>query len=155
MAEGIDQRPGVEPSAAVPPLRPSSASVSQQMSRHPRRDTGPELALRRALHAAGYRYRVQYPVPGWPRRTIDIAFTKRKVAVFVDGCFWHGCSIHRGVPTANKAWWQEKLTKNVARDVETTAHLLALGWNVVRVWEHEAAADALARIGRILSTDLR
>lgn len=86
----------------------SSAAVSARMSRHPRRDTGPELVLRRALHAAGLRYRVGYPVPGLPRRTIDIAFTRAKVAVFVDGCFWHGCEQHRTVPTANGAWWAEK-----------------------------------------------
>lgn len=136
-----------------PRLIPSSAVVSQQMSRHPRRDTGPELALRKALHAAGYRYRVQYPVTGRPRRTIDVAFTKQKVAVFVDGCFWHGCTIHRGVPTANNAWWQAKLAKNVARDADTTAHLRELGWTVVRVWEHESPGEALERIAAVLNTD--
>lgn len=132
----------------APPLRvvPSSVGVSARMSRHPRRDTGPELALRRLLHAAGYRFRIQYPVPGMPRRTIDIAFTKRLVAVFVDGCFWHGCRLHRTVPNSNAAWWRDKLSKNVARDGETDRHLREQGWRVVRVWEHERAVDAIARI---------
>jgi DNA mismatch endonuclease (patch repair protein) len=123
------------------------------MSRHPRRDTGPELALRKVLHAAGYRYRIQYPVPGRPRRTIDVAFTKQKVAVFVDGCFWHGCTTHRGVPTANNAWWQAKLAKNLTRDADTSAHLRELGWAVVRAWEHEAPDEALARIEAVLNAD--
>jgi DNA mismatch endonuclease (patch repair protein) len=132
--------------AEIAPMRPSSPMVSSSMSRHPRRDTGPERALRRALHAAGYRFRVQYPVPGWQRRTIDIAFTKRRVAVFVDGCFWHACQEHRGVPSANKDWWREKLAKNVARDLDTNEYLRGLGWRVVRVWEHQDIAEAVTRI---------
>lgn len=123
------------------------------MSRHPRRDTGPELALRKLLHAAGYRYRVQYPVPGRSRRTIDVAFTRRRVAVFVDGCFWHGCAVHRSVPTANKAWWQAKLAKNLARDADTTAHLQELGWTVIRVWEHDSAEGAVQRIAAALDAE--
>lgn len=128
----------------------SSAQVSERMSKHPRRDTGPELELRRLLHAAGLRYRVQYPVPGWRRRTIDIAFTRRKVAVFINGCFWHGCTKHRGVPASNREWWQEKLTKNVARDAETDAHLHRLGWHVVRLWEHDLATEGLERVREAL-----
>ncbi len=133
---------------------PSSAEVSARMSKHPRRDTGPELALRRLLHAAGLRYRVQYPVPEFRRRTIDIAFTRRKVAVFVDGCFWHGCPKHRGVPASNQDWWQEKLAKNAARDAETDEHLRHLGWQVVRLWEHEAAAVAFERVQQALEREL-
>lgn len=147
--------PGSDP----PPIGlspvPSSAAVSQQMSRHPRRDTGPEMALRKLLHAAGYRYRVHYPVPGLSRRTMDVAFTKQRVAIFVDGCFWHGCTHHRGVPAANNAWWQVKLAKNVARDADTTAHLQELGWAVVRVWEHETSGEALERIESALRGDQR
>ena len=129
---------------------PSSPTVSASMSRHPRFNTTPEWAIRRALHAAGYRYRVQYPVPDRPRRTVDIAFTRRRVAVFVDGCFWHGCNQHRGVPVANAEWWREKLSKNVARDADTNEHLRSLGWKVVRVWEHEDVDEAIARIQREL-----
>lgn len=131
---------------------PSSEAVSVRMSRHPRRDTGPELALRRLLHAAGYRYRVCLPVPGLPRRTIDVAFTRQKVAVFIDGCFWHGCSEHRNVPAANNEWWTEKLEKNHLRDEQTTAHLEALGWHVLRLWEHTDPPTALGSVTEILGS---
>jgi DNA mismatch endonuclease (patch repair protein) len=134
-----------------PVLTPPSAAVAARMSRHPRRDTGPELTLRKALHAAGYRYRVQLPVPGRRRRTVDVAFTRRKVAVFVDGCFWHGCAEHRGVPATNSEWWRRKLEKNVARDADTDEHLRRLGWVVIRVWEHETAEAALGRIEAALN----
>jgi DNA mismatch endonuclease (patch repair protein) len=107
------------------------------MSRHPRRDTGPEMVLRRLLHGRGLRYRVGYPVPDARRRTIDIAFPGAKVAVFVDGCFWHGCTAHRTVPTANAAWWQQKLEKNRERDQETSELLERAGWLCLRFWEHE------------------
>ena len=107
------------------------------MSRQARKDTGPELALRRLLHADGFRFRVGLPVPGMKRRTIDIAFTAVKVAVFVDGCFWHGCPLHATWPHANAAWWRNKIETNVARDVVTNRHLTDACWTVVRVWEHE------------------
>jgi DNA mismatch endonuclease (patch repair protein) len=133
-------------------LVPSSADVSARMSRQPRRDTGPELALRRLLHAAGYRYRVNYPVPGTPRRSIDIAFTRAKVAVFVDGCFWHGCPDHGQVPAANSAWWTAKLDRNRERDVATAAHLSAIGWTVLRLWEHVEPSRALDEVTAILGS---
>jgi DNA mismatch endonuclease, patch repair protein len=123
----------------------SSAAVSRRMSVAARRDTGCELLLRRHLHAAGLRYRVNYPVPGNRRRTIDIAFTRAKVAVFVDGCFWHGCPEHGTQPRANADWWTQKLATNQARDADTTVVLEAAGWAVVRVWEHVEPAEA-ARI---------
>ena len=121
---------------------PSSSAVSARMSKHPTRDTGPELAVRRMLHRAGMRYRVQVPVPGMPRRTIDLAFPRWKVAVFIDGCFWHGCIAHRPLPAANSEFWRRKIEGNVARDVETSEHLMRLGWRVVRLWEHQAPSDA-------------
>lgn len=116
---------------------PSSSAVSARMRRQARGDTGPELLLRRLLHAAGLRYRVAYKVPGMPRRTIDIAFTRARVAVFVDGCFWHSCPDHATFPAANAAWWSAKLAGNKRRDLSTTEHLVGLGWEVVRIWEHE------------------
>jgi DNA mismatch endonuclease (patch repair protein) len=121
------------------------------MSKQRRSDTAPEIALRRLLHARGYRYRVGLPVPGLPRRTIDVAFTLRKVAVFVDGCFWHSCPQHATSPVANVDWWANKLATNVSRDRETDARLLEAGWTVIRVWEHEAAQDAAARIETALT----
>ncbi|WP_405525390.1 very short patch repair endonuclease [Streptomyces canus] len=107
------------------------------MSRQGSRDTAPEVAVRRLLHASGLRYRVNMPVPGMPRRTIDIVFTKAKIAIFLDGCFWHGCPKHATQPKANAEWWRAKLDKNMARDRETTEHLQAEGWTVLRYWEHE------------------
>lgn len=106
----------------------------------------PELAVRRLLHAAGLRYRLQVKVPGMPRRTIDIAFPGAKVAVFLDGCFWHGCPEHATQPKANAQWWREKLDKNMARDRETSELLAAAGWTVLRFWEHEAPEAVAARV---------
>src|SRR5215211_8860132 len=96
--------------------QPSSAAVSARMARQARADTVPEIALRRLLHAAGLRFRVGLKVPGMPRRTIDVAFPRAKVAVFVDGCFWHSCPQHATKPAANDAWWAQKLAGNVERD---------------------------------------
>lgn len=117
-----------------------------------RRDTGAELALRRALHSRGLRYRVTYPVPGQRRRTIDVAFTRAKVAVFVDGCFWHGCPEHGTMPRSNSEWWTTKLAANHARDRDTDRVLEAHGWTVVRVWEHESPDLAAMRVVDIVNT---
>lgn len=113
------------------------------MSRQRSRDTGPELRLRHELHAAGRRYRVGYPIPGVRRRSIDIAFTRTKVAVFIDGCFWHACPEHGTRPKADAAWWTAKLQRNVERDRETDEALAALGWTVIRIWEHVPTAEAV------------
>jgi DNA mismatch endonuclease (patch repair protein) len=112
------------------------------MSRQRRRDTSPELALRRALHARGLRYRVELPVPGAARRTIDIAFTRARLAVFVDGCFWHACPEHGTEPAVNADWWARKLAANRARDTATDQLLEEAGWRVIRVWEHIPPAEA-------------
>ncbi|MGW2637326.1 very short patch repair endonuclease [Streptomyces sp. NPDC001348] len=122
------------------------------MSRQGSRDTAPEIAVRRLLHASGLRYRVNVPVPGMPRRTIDIVFGKAKIAIFLDGCFWHGCPKHATQPRANAQWWRTKLDKNMARDLETTEHLTAAGWTVLRFWEHEPAADVAHRISALLAS---
>ncbi|MDX2606313.1 very short patch repair endonuclease [Streptomyces caniscabiei] len=108
------------------------------MSRQASKDTAAELAVRRLLHAGGLRYRVEYPVPGMARRRIDVAFTSVRLAVLIDGCFWHGCPEHATQPKSNAEWWRQKLDRNMARDAETTAHLAAAGWEVLRFWEHEA-----------------
>ncbi|MFF7183787.1 very short patch repair endonuclease [Streptomyces sp. NPDC008222] len=116
------------------------------MSRQVSKNTAAELTVRRLLHAAGLRYRVEYPVPGMARRRIDVAFTSVKVAVLIDGCFWHGCPEHATSPRSNAEWWRQKLDRNMARDMETTEHLVAAGWEVLRFWEHEAAEDVALRI---------
>jgi DNA mismatch endonuclease (patch repair protein) len=122
------------------------------MSRQGSRDTAPEVAVRRLLHASGFRYRVNVPVPGLPRRTIDIVFPKTKIAVFLDGCFWHGCPQHATHPKANAEWWRVKLEKNMTRDVETTEHLVAQGWTVLRFWEHEPVDGVAHRIAMIVES---
>ncbi|MFJ9409310.1 very short patch repair endonuclease [Streptomyces sp. NPDC101393] len=116
------------------------------MSLQARRDTGPEMAVRRLLYASGLRYRLQRRVPGYPRRTIDIAFPGRKIAIFLDGCFWHGCPEHATRPKANADWWRKKLDGNIARDRETTEHLVEEGWTVLRFWEHEDPATVAGRV---------
>ncbi|MFJ1597706.1 very short patch repair endonuclease [Streptomyces sp. NPDC088261] len=133
------------------PAKPSSAAVSSRMSRQARRDTEPEVAVRKLLHASGYRYRLNVRVPDMPRRTVDITFSKAKVAVFLDGCFWHGCPKHATQPKANAEWWREKLDRNMARDLETTEHMTALGWTVLRFWEHEAPAVVAAQVAATVS----
>ncbi|MFF5841922.1 very short patch repair endonuclease [Streptomyces massasporeus] len=122
------------------------------MSRQSSRDTAPEVAVRRLLHAAGFRYRVNVSVPGLPRRTIDIVFPKTKIAVFLDGCFWHGCPQHATHPKANAEWWRAKLEKNMTRDVETTEHLVAQGWTVLRFWEHEPVSGVAQHIAMIVES---
>ncbi|MCX4797300.1 very short patch repair endonuclease [Streptomyces sp. NBC_01242] len=126
--------------------KPSSPDVSARMSRQASRDTAPEVAVRKLLHASGYRYRLNERVPGMSRRTIDIAFTRAKVAVFLDGCFWHGCPVHATHPKSNAEWWRRKLDRNMARDTETTEHLAAAGWTVLRFWEHEAPSLVAERV---------
>ncbi|MFB6940032.1 MULTISPECIES: very short patch repair endonuclease [unclassified Streptomyces] len=126
--------------------KPSSPKISARMSRQASRDTAPEVAVRRLLHASGYRYRINERVPGMSRRTMDIAFTRAKVAVLIDGCFWHGCPLHATRPKSNAEWWRQKLERNMARDLETTKHLTAAGWTVLRFWEHEPPAGVAEQV---------
>jgi DNA mismatch endonuclease (patch repair protein) len=116
------------------------------------RDTKPELAVRRLLHADGFRYRVNFRPSRELRRTADIVFTRRRVAVFIDGCFWHGCPLHGTSPKANSDYWGPKLARNVERDLETTAVLTASGWTVLRFWEHENPADVAALVERTVTS---
>jgi DNA mismatch endonuclease (patch repair protein) len=128
--------------------RPSASSpdARRRMARQKRRDTAPELALRRALHTPGLRYRVDTaPLPG-QRRRADVVFSGARVAVYVDGCFWHGCPEHGTAPRANADWWAEKLRRNRERDADTDARLVTAGWLAVRVWEHEDPLVAAARV---------
>ena len=134
--------------------RPQDQAVSQRYAGLPRRDTAPETLLRRALFARGMRYRVQYPVPGLPRRKVDVAFTRWKVAVQVDGCFWHGCPDHGTSPNRNSEWWRWKIARNKARDRDTDVQLRSLGWTVIRVWEHDDPGSAAQRIDEVIN-DLR
>lgn len=124
----------------------SSPAVRNVMRANRGRDTAPELALRRALHAAGMRYRVNArPIAG-SRMTVDIVFPRARVAVEVLGCFWHGCSEHHRPATRNADFWREKVTGNVERDTRKRALLEADGWTLVTVWEHEDPVVAAATI---------
>lgn len=134
---------------------PSSAGVSERMSRLGTKNTLVEVAVRRRLHELGLRYRLHVPVPGLPRRSIDIAFGASKVAVFVDGCFWHGCPLHGSNPRSNAAWWKSKIESNVGRDAHTTTHLTALGWRVLRFWEHENPEDVARAVREEVVEDRR
>lgn len=111
-----------------------------------RRDTKPELLLRSELHRRGLRFFVdRAPLPKMRRRA-DLVFPRKKVAVYVDGCFWHGCPIHGTWPKNNAEWWRAKIEGNQARDRDTDKRLVDAGWTVIRVWEHEGliAADRVA-----------
>lgn len=126
---------------------PPAETTRLRMSNQATRDTRPEMRLRRELHRRGFRYRVNFrPIPTL-NRTADIVFTKARVAVFVDGCFWHLCPVHGCVPKSNAEWWTAKLAKNRMRDQETDDWLAQAGWVVVRVWEHADLTDAADRVG--------
>lgn len=116
-----------------------------------RRDTPGELALRAALSARGLRYRVDAPLPG-TRRRADVAFVRVKIAVFVDGCFWHGCPDHGTWPKTNARWWRAKIEGNRRRDRDTDRRLRTAGWTVLRFWAHEDADRAAKAVIRVLDS---
>lgn len=130
----------------------TSAQRSETMRRVRGKDTSCELALRRELHRRGLRYRLNARLPGKP----DLVFVSARVAVFVDGCFWHGCPQHCRVPATNREYWRRKIARNAERDKAASKALRAEGWRVIRVWEHRvkspaglrAAAGAIERVVR-------
>ncbi len=127
----------------------SSEAARTRMLATRQRDTAAEMALRRELHRRGLRYRVDVAVVS-RRRRVDVLFAGAKVAVFVDGCFWHSCPEHRTMPRSNAAWWRAKLAANVERDERSTQELRDAGYVVVRVWEHEDAREAADRVEAIV-----
>ncbi len=131
-------------------VSPSSHEASARLARVRQQGTGAELSLRRELHARGLRYRLQIPLLTKPRRIADIVFPGAKVAVFVDGCFWHGCPEHASWPKNNAQFWREKIEANRARDADTNQRLGASGWRVIRIWAHEHVRDAAERIEAIV-----
>jgi DNA mismatch endonuclease (patch repair protein) len=118
----------------------------RRMQRQRRRDTALEIAIRGGLHAQGHRFRVDHPPEPSLRCRGDIVFTRRRVVVFVDGCFWHGCPLHATEPKNNAEWWREKLAANMARDRRHDEELTSAGWTVLRIWEHENADVAIRRV---------
>jgi DNA mismatch endonuclease (patch repair protein) len=148
MSVGDAARPGTRGIEGSPEAGSwaSSPAVRSVMRGNKGRDTKPELALRSAVHALGMRYRVGIrPVPQ-VRRTADIVFTRAKVAVFLDGCFWHGCPEHHRPAQKNSGFWVAKIEGNKTRDADTDSRLREAGWQVIRVWEHEDPVAAARSI---------
>ena len=123
---------------------PTSAHATATMRANRGRDTGPELALRSALHRRGFRFRKNKRLDLGDGRRVrpDIVFPGPQVAVFVDGCFWHGCQEHRSLPTSNAKFWREKIEGTIERDKQQVAWLGEAGWTVLRVWEHDVSDPA-------------
>jgi DNA mismatch endonuclease (patch repair protein) len=154
------QRPGANRMTADQPSTDTKADATASWATSPatrramqanrRRDTAPELAIRRLAHAAGLRYRVDArPLPG-ARHTADMIFTRARVAVFIDGCFWHGCADHYRPPASNTTYWAGKVTHNRERDRLANEALTAAGWTFVRIWEHEAPELAARKIEAVV-----
>ncbi|MFI7618274.1 very short patch repair endonuclease [Nonomuraea terrae] len=136
----------------VAPSWASSEAVRRRMQRQRTRDTGPEMAVRRLLHKSGLRYRVDIAPLAGLRRRADIVFGSARVAVFIDGCFWHGCPEHGMRAThVNSSYWSAKVVRNQARDESTDEYLKAAGWDVIRVWEHEEPAAVAAFIAETVA----
>ena len=136
----------------TPGLTPKASSVDalKRMTSQRQRDTIPEVKLRSALHRMGFRFRVDVvPIAGIKSRA-DIVFSRIKVAVFVDGCFWHCCPEHGTFPKQNAEWWRNKLASNVSRDLRTNKYLAREGWKVLRIWEHEDPEEAANRVAEVL-----
>lgn len=144
------------PTAHEPPEYVTTPGRSRNMAAIRRRDTKPEVKLRSALHRLGYRFRKDHPirVEGKLIRP-DVAFTKRRVAVFIDGCFWHSCPEHGRRPSVNGEYWSPKLEGNVKRDHSQTAALQSAGWTVLRFWEHETIEITLETIENAVAATIR
>ncbi|HET7012368.1 MAG TPA: very short patch repair endonuclease [Streptosporangiaceae bacterium] len=149
-----EQAKAEQPTAKQPYPHPSTPGRSANMKANRRTDTKPELALRKALHALGYRYRkdLRLDLAGGVRVRPDIVFTARRVAVFVDGCFWHCCPDHGSQPASNTWYWEPKLRRNVERDRAADTALGEAGWTVVRLWEHSALEEAITAVVNVVAT---
>jgi DNA mismatch endonuclease (patch repair protein) len=133
----------------------SSAGVRACMQANKGKDTKPEVALRSAVHALGLRYRVSTPPLKGFRRTADLAFRKARVAVFLDGCFWHGCPDHHTVAATNAKFWSNKVKQNQERDRHTDRRLTEAGWLSLRIWEHEDPGQAALRVRAVVASRLQ
>ena len=129
----------------------SSSATRKSMQGNRSRDTKPEMAVRSAVHRRGMRFRVSARPQPELARTADLVLRKTRIAVFVDGCFWHGCPDHHTQPATNSRYWTDKIARNIERDIETNAYLQKTGWTVLRFWEHEdpeAVADQVQQAVR-------
>jgi len=132
-------------------IQPSSPESSRRMAMVRQKGTDAEVALRRELYRSGLRYRVDYEILKKPRRVADVAFPGLRIAVFVDGCFWHGCPEHASWPKQNAEFWRHKIEANGLRDVDTNERLRSMGWMVLRFWEHESPSEAAATVARMVA----
>ncbi len=132
-------------------LEPSSPQASLRMGRVRQKGTDVELALRRELSFRNLKYRICFPVLKKPRRVADIVFPSLRIAVFVDGCFWHGCPLHGTWPKSNPEFWRQKIDTNRSRDAETTAMLQAANWKVLRAWAHESPCEVAEAISVLVA----
>ncbi|WP_183340229.1 very short patch repair endonuclease [Conexibacter arvalis] len=150
-AERLHPKPRpIRPASRLPAPPALDSATQLRMKRQARRDTKPEILLRQALTRRGLRYRIDHsPVPE-VRSKADVVFQRARIAVFVHGCFWHGCPEHSRPTKSNTKWWADKIAANRRRDAETTAALTAAGWTVVQVWEHEQPEDAAARLAALV-----
>ncbi len=130
----------------------ATEAVRRRMQRTARKDNAFERGVRSQLHAHGLRYRIHHPIPGMKRTTSDFAFPSLKIAVFLDGCFWHGCEVHPPSVKKNTDFWLAKIERNRTRDARATAHLAELGWTVLRFWEHETTDAIVTRIASVVET---
>ena len=131
-------------------IQPSSPGSSRRLALVRQKGTDVEIALRRVLFQRGLRYRVNFEVLKKPRRVADIAFPGLHVAVFVDGCFWHGCPEHGTWPKQNAEFWRHKIEANRLRDGDTNARLHDIGWSVLRFWGHESPIKAAQKVARLV-----
>lgn len=150
-AEASDEKQRPSTVGGLPYPVPASGRPSFAVRKNPSRDTRPEQRVRSRLHRDGWRFRKNFSIQVSDRRVRpDIVFSRQRVAIFVDGCFWHRCPLHGASPTANSAYWGPKLDRNVVRDRTVDQLLTAAGWTVVRVWEHESPEAAAKSITTVL-----
>lgn len=135
----------------MPKLLPPSPDTSRRMAKVRQKGTDAEVVLRKEMYRIGLRYRIDYEVLRKPRRVADIVFPGRKIAIFVDGCFWHGCPEHATWPKRNAEFWQQKIRANQMRDVDTNERLRAAGWTVLRFWSHESPTEAARTVARLVA----
>jgi DNA mismatch endonuclease (patch repair protein) len=133
----------------------TTPAIRRVMQGNKSRDTKPEIAVRSAVHALGMRFRVSARPLRDLRRTADLVFRNARVAVFVDGCFWHGCPEHHAPPKTNAGYWATKIQGNKSRDDDTTERLRKEGWTVLRFWSHEEPQSVATQIAKVVATNIR
>jgi DNA mismatch endonuclease (patch repair protein) len=136
---------------SIPYPTPTTPAVSAAMRGNTARETKPEIRVRSALHRQGFRFRKNLRI-ATQRRAVnaDIVFVTHRVAIFIDGCYWHGCPAHGRIPATNRGYWEQKIGRNVKRDAETTQLLSEIGWKACRYWEHEDPDEVAAHVASIL-----